>query len=58
MRTFGLQLTEECIASTWAGTHVAKGDHCGVVCCGAIGNGDRLVVDIQTDGECARLVQG
>jgi hypothetical protein len=58
MRTFGLQLTEECIDITLAGTNVAQGDNLGVVGFGDIGNGDRLFVDIQTDVECARLVHG
>jgi hypothetical protein len=58
MRTFGLQLTDECIDITLAGTNGAQGDNLGVVCFGDIGNGDRLFVDIQTDGECARLVHG
>lgn len=58
MRTFGLQLTDEFIDITLAGTNVAQGDNLGVVCCGDIGNGDRRFVDIQTDLECARLVHG
>jgi hypothetical protein len=58
MRTFGLQLTNKCIAITWAGTNGAQGDNLGVVCCGDRGNGARLFVDLQTDGECARLGHG
>jgi hypothetical protein len=58
MRTFGLQLTDEFIDITLAGTNVAQGDNLGVVCFGDIGNGERLFVDIQTDVECARLVHG
>jgi hypothetical protein len=58
MRPFGLQLTDELIDITWAGTNGAQGDNLGVVCCGDLGNGERLFVDIQTDVECARLVHG
>jgi len=58
MRTFVLQLTEEVIDITLAGTNVAKGDDLGVVVLGDIGNGNGLFVDIQTDVECARLVHG
>jgi hypothetical protein len=58
MRTCGRQLTDELIDITLAGTNVAQGDNLGVVCFGDIGTGERLFVDIQTDGEWARLVHG
>jgi hypothetical protein len=58
LRTFRGQLTEEWIASTWAGTKVAKGDDRGVVVWGDLGDRHRIFRASQTDGECARLVHG
>ena len=58
MHPGGLQLTETVSESTVAGTHVARGDHLGVVGLGDRGHGARLLVDIQTDGACASLVPG
>jgi len=45
-RTFGLQLTDEFIAITLAGTNVVNGDGLGVVVLGDIGNGKGLFVAI------------
>jgi hypothetical protein len=53
-----LQLTDEFIELTLAGPNVAQGDNLGVGCFGDIGHGDRLLVDIQTDVEWARLGHG
>ena len=41
---------------TLAGTNIANGDDLCMVGLGDIGNGNGLLVDIQTDVECAKLV--
>jgi hypothetical protein len=58
MRTFRLQLPEEVIAITLAGINGAQGDARGVVVLGDRGDRQRIFLDIQTDGACARLVPG
>ena len=55
MRAFGLQLPDECIDVTLAGTDGAEGDDLSVVFFGDRGDRNRVFMDIQTDVECARL---
>jgi hypothetical protein len=58
MLPFGLQLPDEFIDVTLAGTNVAEGDDLSVVFFGDIGDRNRVFMDIQTDVECARLLHG
>jgi hypothetical protein len=44
--TFGLELTDEFIDVTLAGTNIPDRDDLSVVCLGDIGNGNGLFVDI------------
>jgi hypothetical protein len=56
--TLGLQLTDECITVPWAGPNVAAGDDLSGVFFGALGDRKRVFMDLQTDGEWARLLHG
>jgi hypothetical protein len=58
LRAFGLQPTDELIDVTLACADAAEGDDLSTVISVNGGNGNRLFVDIKTDGECARLVHG
>jgi hypothetical protein len=58
MCAFGLHLTNELIEVTLSCTDIAEGDAFGVVFLGDVRNGNRLFMDIQSDGKRARLVHG
>jgi len=52
-----VQPPEQVSDSTLARPAGPEGDARGPVLCGSIRHGKRIVVDIETDGECARLWQ-
>jgi hypothetical protein len=54
----GLQPADEFVDIARARPDVSKGDDFGVMCLGDIGDGYRLLVDIQADVKHARLVHG
>ena len=56
--TFGLELTDECIDVTLAGTNIPERDDLRMVFFGDRGNGNGLCMDIQSDVKRARLMQG
>ena len=58
MRAFGRHLPHELSDVTLSWTDVAEGDDFGVVFLGDVGHGDRLFLDIPSEGKRARLVHG
>jgi len=58
MFAFGLHLTNELMDVTLSCTDIAERDDIGVVFLGDVRNGNRLFMDIQSDGKRARLVHG
>jgi hypothetical protein len=56
--TFGLEMTDEFIDVTLAGTNILDRDDLRVVFFGDLGNGNGLFVDIQSDVKRARLMHG
>src|SRR5262249_49414057 len=49
---------EKLLAGTRLRSKMAESDACGVVCLGDVGNGARLLRDLQAEGKRARLVPG
>jgi hypothetical protein len=58
VRAFGLQPADECIDIALARPDVSQGDDVGVMALGDVGHGYRRFVDIQSDRDRGRLVQG
>jgi hypothetical protein len=58
VRAFGLEPTDEVIDVTLSRPDIAEGDHLGVVLLGDTGDRDRVLMDIHSDVERARLVHG
>jgi hypothetical protein len=57
-RAFGLQPTEELIDATLSRPYIAEREDLGVVFFSDIGDGNRVLMDIHTDVERARLCHG
>jgi hypothetical protein len=58
VRAFGWQPTDECIDVTLSCPSIAERDDLGVVFLGDIGDGNRVFMNIHSDGERARLCHG
>jgi hypothetical protein len=58
VRAFGWPPTDELIDVTLSCTDVAAGDDLSAVVLNDIGDGNRVLMDIQTDVEWARLLHG
>jgi hypothetical protein len=58
MLAFGLHLPDELIDVTLARSDIAERDDLGVVFLGDVRNGNRLLMDIQSDVKRARLMHG
>jgi hypothetical protein len=58
VRAFGWQPTDELIEVTRSCPAGAEGDDLSAVVLNDRGDGHRVLMDIQTDGECARLRHG